>query len=76
MTDSTNKRSYLEKMYPKGTILELTEDLDDKFTPKPAGSRFKVSSADDSGQLHGTWLPPQSGSMAIVVGVDKFRIVS
>lgn len=76
MNSSTYKKSYLEKMYPKGTILELIEDMDDKFTPKPAGSRFKVDFADDFSQLHGTWLPSQSGSVAVIVGVDKFRIVS
>ena len=61
--------------YPAGTIIELTEPIDDRFTPKPVGSRFKVDSIDDQLQLQGRWLPPERGSMAVSIEEDHFKIV-
>ena len=46
------------------------------YSPKPVGSRFKVDYIDDALQLHGVWLPPQSGSMAIIIEQDKFKVVT
>lgn len=68
-------RKELNRMYPRGTVLELVEPINDPYSPKPAGSRFKVSFADDFGQLHGRWLAPQSGSIAICPDIDVFKIV-
>ncbi|MCM1237107.1 MAG: DUF4314 domain-containing protein [Ruminococcus flavefaciens] len=62
--------------YPRGTVVELTEPINDKYSPKPAGARFKVSFVDGNLQLHGHWLPPEKGSMALIIGVDKFEIVN
>lgn len=62
------------KKYPKGTILELTSPLEDPYSPKPAGARFQVSSVDDIGQALGSWLPPESGSIAIDLEHDNYKI--
>ena len=67
-------KEYYEKLYPSGTILELTESMDDPYSPKPAGSKFKVSFIDDSLNIHGSWLAPARGSISIIIGVDKFKI--
>lgn len=62
--------------YPKGTVIELTEPIEDRYGgSKPAGSRFRVEDIDDALQLHGAWLPPQSGSIAVLIEHDKFKIV-
>lgn len=71
-----NKKALYEARYPHGTIIELTESIEDPYgSSKPAGSRFKVDFIDDSMQLHGVWLPPQSGSIAVLIEHDKFKII-
>lgn len=71
-----NKKAMYEARYPAGTIVELTAPIEDPFTPKPIGSRFKVSYVDDMFQLQGSWLPPQSGSIAVLIEKDSFKICS
>lgn len=66
------KKRMCEEKYV-GKIIELTEPIDDPYTPKTKGSRFYVDSVDDILQLHGYWL--DGGSMAVDVEVDKFIIV-
>lgn len=61
--------------YPAGTIIELTEPINDLYTPKPVGSRFEVDFIDDILQLHGSWLPPEKGNMAVSIEEDSFIIV-
>lgn len=56
----------------RGTIIELVEPINDPFSPKPAGARFKVSEVDDACQLHGVWLPPESGSLAVDIEHDCY----
>ena len=70
-----NKVDYYRLRYTRGTILELTEPIDDPYSYKPVGSRMKVSYIDDAGQIHGSWLAPASGSIAIIIGKDSFKIV-
>ena len=70
------KKQYYAARYPSGTIVELTEPIEDKYSPKPVGARFKVECIDDALQLHGVWLPPQSGSISIIIEKDKFKIVN
>ena len=67
-------KAYYESLYPKGTVLELTESMDDPYSPKPIGSKFMVSFIDDALNIHGSWLPPCRGSISIIIGVDKFKI--
>lgn len=61
--------------YPKGTIIELTAPIDDEYSPKPIGSRFQVEFIDDAFQLQGSWLPPESGTIAVLIEKDSFKVV-
>lgn len=70
-----NKQEMYAMRYPKGTIIELTKPIDDRFTPKPVGARFEVDSVDSALQLHGHWLPPHTGSMAVIIEHDNFIVV-
>lgn len=72
-----DKKALYEARYPAGTIVELTEPIDDPYGgSKPAGARFKVNSVDSMLQLQGHWLPPASGSIAIIIEEDSFRVVA
>lgn len=75
MSYPIDKKAVYSARYPHGTIIELTEPIQDPYSPKPVGSRFKVDYVDDALQLQGVWLPPQSGSIAVIIEKDKFRIV-
>lgn len=76
MSQSIDKKTMYSMRYPKGTIIELTEPIEDRYgASKPVGSRFRVSYVDDMFQLHGVWLPPQSGSIAVLIEYDSFKIV-
>lgn len=76
MSYPINKKEVFSARYPKGTIVELIEPIDDKYSPKPAGSKFKVDYVDDALQLQGHWLPPASGSIAIIIEQDKFKVIT
>lgn len=76
MSYHINKKEVYSARYPKGTIVELIEPIDDEYSPKPVGSRFKVEYVDDALQLHGVWLPPASGSIAIIIEQDKFKVIT
>lgn len=76
MSYPINKKEVYSARYPKETIVELTEPIDDKYSPKPVGSRFKVDYVDDALQLQGHWLPPASGSIAIIIEQDKFKVIT
>lgn len=69
-----DKKVVYEARYPAGTVIELTADIDDPYTPKKVGDRFRVSGIDDALQLHGSWL--NGGSMAVDIEHDSFRVVS
>jgi len=56
-------------------IIELTEPIDDPYSPKPAGARLKVEYIDAIGQLHGTWVSPHQGSIAVIPEVDHYIII-
>lgn len=75
MSHPINKKALYEARYPKDTIIELTEPIDDPYTPKPIGARFKVNFIDDQYQMHGSWLPPERGSIAVDIEHDHFKIV-
>lgn len=77
MSQPIDKKALYSMRYPKGTIIELTEPMEDRYGGgKPAGSRFRVDYVDDALQLHGVWLPPQSGSLAVIIEHDKFKVIS
>jgi hypothetical protein len=75
MAQPIDKKAIYTARYPRGTIIELTAPIEDPYSPKPVGARFKVDYVDDAYQLQGSWLPPQSGSIAVVIEVDKFIII-
>lgn len=75
MARPIDKKAVYEAYFPKGTIIELIEPIDDLYSPKPAGARFKVSEIDDQFQLQGLWLPPESGSLAVDIEHDKYKRV-
>ena len=76
MTMKIDKKAVYSARYPHGTVIELTAPIEDSYgSSKPTGSRFIVDFIDDSLQLHGSWLPPQSGSIAVLIEYDKFKIV-
>lgn len=77
MSQSIDKKELYAMRYPCGTVIELTEPIEDRYgSGKPVGSCFRVDYVDDALQLHGVWLPPQSGSIAVIIGHDKFKIVT
>ncbi len=59
--------------YKPGTLIEL-EKMDDPYTSLKAGNRGTVDFVDDAGQIHMKW--ETGSSLAIIPGVDVFRIVS
>jgi hypothetical protein len=65
----SDKVALYRSQYPRGTVLELTAPIADDFSPKPQGARFQVEYVDDQLQLH------ERGSLAIIPGVDSFKIV-
>lgn len=76
MSYPINKKALYEARYPHGTIIELTAPIEDPYgSSKPVGAQFKVDFIDDSLQLHGSWLPPHSGSLAVLIEHDKFQVV-
>lgn len=74
MSVPINKKAVYSARYPAGTVIELTEPIADPYSPKPVGSGFKVDYVDDALQLQGHWLPPQSGSIAVIIEKDSFKI--
>ena len=76
MSMKIDKKAVYSARYPKGTIIELTAPIEDKYgSGKPVGARFKVDFVDDSLQLQGHWLAPASGSIAVIIEEDSFKVV-
>ena len=42
MSHPIDKKAVYTARYPKGTIIELVEPLEDPYAPKHVGSRFKM----------------------------------
>lgn len=70
-----NKKAVYSARYPKDTVVELTAPIEDPYSSKPIGARFRVDFVDDAFQLHGVWLSPESGSLAIDIEHDSFKVV-
>lgn len=67
-----NKRTIerLQKMYPQGTRVELTE-MNDPYSSLTPGEKGTVSMIDDMGTIFVDW---DSGSaLGMIYGVDKIR---
>ena len=76
MPHPIDKKAVYMARYPKGSVLELTAPIDDPYSPKPVGSRMRVEYIDDALQVHGEWIAPASGSIAIIIEQDSFTIVT
>lgn len=76
MGNQINKKEMYSMRYPCGTVIELTEPIEDPYNPKKAGDRFVVDFVDDALQLQGHWLAPARGSYAVIIEQDKFKIVT
>lgn len=64
----------IKEMYPIGTVIELTADMDDPYAPIGKGVQGEVVGVDDAGTLHMKW---QNGrSLGVVVGEDSFKVIS
>lgn len=66
------KKDMYEARYV-GRTVELTEPINDPYTPKLVGAKFHVTGIDDELQLHGRW--EDGGSMALVIEHDHFKVV-
>lgn len=53
----------------------MTEPIENPYSPKPVGAMFKVDYIDDMLLLHGKWLEPERGSLAVSIEKDSFEIV-
>ena len=61
----------LRRMYPVGTVVELTSMED--VQAQPSGTCGEVQGVDDAGQILVHW---QTGSsLNLLPGIDSFRIV-
>lgn len=73
------RKEELERLrveYPKGTILELTEDMQSDGKPEinmVKGLQGRLSYIDDAGQIHMHWR--NGRSLALIPGVDSFKKV-
>ncbi len=70
-------QEYVEKIkekYPVGTIIELTADMDDSFSPILKGTQGEVIAVDDMGTLHMKW--DNSRSLGVVPYEDAFKVIS
>ena len=64
----------IREMYPIGTVIELTADMDDKYAPIAKGTQGEIVSIDDVGTLHMKW---QNGrSLGVVPCEDSFKVIS
>ena len=48
MSIPIDKKEYYRMRYTRGTVIELTEPLEDPYSSKPAGAKFKVDFVDDA----------------------------
>lgn len=64
----------IKKQYPIGTIIEMSDGMDDPYAPIAKGVRGEVIGVDDIGTLHMRW---QNGrSLGVVPGKDSFKVIS
>jgi len=68
----------LREIYPKGTIVQLIEDMEGEVTKDgkstmPAGLKGKVTFVDDIGDIHVDW--ENGSSLAIIHQIDDFKII-
>lgn len=64
--------SRLRALCPPGTRIELTADIQDPYTPIPAGSCGYSQGVDDAGQIMMSW---DCGSSLSLLPGDQFKVV-
>ena len=67
----------LKQRYKKGSEIELLDYLEggnNSSTKLSPGDRGTVQSVDDMGHIHMSWYN-NKGSLSLIAGVDKFRII-
>lgn len=72
---TSDKVDFYRKIYTENKVIELISPIDDLYSPKPTGAKLKIKFVDDALQIHGTWLPPESGSLAVNIDIDNFKII-
>jgi len=69
---TAEQRERVAKMYPVGTRIELTADMEDEYAPIRAGERGTVVYTD--GDIGMKW--DCGGGLKILVNVDSFRVLT
>ena len=64
----------IKERYPKGTKLELTDDLYDPYTVIPKGTVGTVKAVDDMCTIHMHW--ENGSSLGLIPGQDSFKVIS
>ena len=71
LTDSQIKA--IKEYYPKGTKIELTEDMNDPFHPIQKGAIGEVDHVDDMCTIHMKW--ENGSSLGLIPGTDSFKVI-
>ena len=67
---SRGQVEYTRSCYPPGTRIMLN-NMNDPYTPVPAGTRGTVRYVDNAGQIGVAW--DNGRSLSLIPGVDNFR---
>ena len=70
---SETKLNEIKELYPIGTKVKLTKDMDDKY-PILAGTIGTIDYIDSEGQLHMKW--ENGRTLALIPEVDQFEIIN
>lgn len=64
----------IREMYPIGTVIELTADIEDPYAPIQKGTQGEVIYIDDMATLHMRW--SNGRSLGVVPFEDSFKVIS
>jgi len=62
----------LKEQYPPGTRIELI-NMNDPYSPVPAGTQGTVDHVDDGGALHMAW--DNGRTLGVIPGEDQFKVL-
>ena len=69
---SEGKLNEIKELYPIGTKVKLTKDMDDKY-PILAGTIGTIDYIDGEGQLHMIW--ENGRTLALIPEIDQFETI-
>ena len=69
---SETKLNEIKELYPIGTKVKLTKDMDDKY-PILAGTIGTIDYIDGEGQLHMIW--ENGRTLALIPEIDQFETI-